>query len=125
MRHLRQYRWWYIVAALYLLTWLGGWIAHAHELRVFSDDYWSYLDGKLQVAMVEQRKQRDEFPRTYQVYESGPRSWVRWCLPILPGILLVDSGYSVGPLHARAGIKLVVYYGVGSSELCMLAGWVS
>ena len=46
----------------------------------------------------------------------GPTSHVYWCFPLLPGVLLVDSDYCVGPMYAGGGVKVVLYYGIGSTE---------
>lgn len=57
--------------------------------------------------------------------ENGPRTRVHWCQPVAPGFLLAHSEYVVGPLYGRGGIKIVFYYGFGSIELAMIAGWVA
>jgi hypothetical protein len=49
---------------------------------------------------------------------------VSWCVPILPGVLLANSHYVVGPLYGKGGYKLVFYYGWDSREV-VLAGWMS
>src|SRR6185312_15708266 len=32
-----------------------------------------------------------------------------WCLPLLPGVLLADSDYFIGPLSAGGSIKLIPF----------------
>jgi hypothetical protein len=59
------------------------------------------------------------------VHEKGPIFGVDWCVPLLPGVLLADSYYSVGPLYARGGVKIVVWYGVGSLEGPLIWGWLT
>jgi hypothetical protein len=46
-------------------------------------------------------------------------------VPVLPGILLANSDSSHGPLRGRGGVKIILYFGAGSTELCMLWGWLS
>jgi hypothetical protein len=56
----------------------------------------------------------------------GPWAEVHWCVPILPGLLIADSDYAIGRLYGRGGIKLVLFYGNGSKELCFISsGWSS
>ena len=52
-----------------------------------------------------------------------PSSRVDWCIPLLPGVLLADSSYHIGPLWAAGGPKLVVYYGFGTFEIPLPVGW--
>jgi hypothetical protein len=115
----------YLIATLYLLTWIGGWISHARQLQTDSDARWKYLHRRLYEDDLEQGKKVDEAVLSHYVHPEGPTSWVSWCVPILPGLLLADSGYTVGPLSGRGGGKLVLYYGFGSIELCTLWGWAA
>jgi len=55
----------------------------------------------------------------------GPASDVNWCLPLLPGVLLADSAYFIGPIYAKRTTKIVVYYGVGSFTALELWGWIT
>jgi hypothetical protein len=117
MRKLLRSRWtWLVVIALYAVTWVGGWISHARQLREETESSWKYLKARFGT-------ETESLPLSRYVHKDGPRYYVSWCLPILPGLLLADSGESIGPLSGHGGLKLVLYYGVGSSELAMLCGW--
>ncbi len=48
-----------------------------------------------------------------------------WCFPLLPGVLITNSWYQCGPLFGKGGVKLVLYYGVGSMEILTMNGWIS
>jgi hypothetical protein len=50
----------------------------------------------------------------------GYSAHVDWCFPVLPGLLVADSGYTIGPKHADDGIKIVLFYGIGSVEIVRL-----
>lgn len=59
------------------------------------------------------------------IFKGGPATGVDWCFPLLPGILITNSWYQCGPLFGKGGVKLVLYYGVGSLEILALNGWIS
>jgi len=46
-------------------------------------------------------------------------------IPLLPGLALVDSGYSVAPLAGYSSLKVVVWYVLGTFELVPLSWSVS
>ena len=46
-------------------------------------------------------------------------------IPILPGIAIVSSGYSAGPLWGQSSTKIVLWYGLGVRELIPLFGMIS
>lgn len=80
-----------VVVLLYAVTWIGGWITHARDLDACA------------------------------ARDKGFNAGIAWCFPILPGILVADSGYTIGPKHANDGVKVVLFYGFGSVELVRLA----
>jgi hypothetical protein len=51
------------------------------------------------------------------IHPDGPSSNVDWCFPVLPGILLTESGYSIGPRCGTEGVKIIYFYGFGCVEL--------
>ena len=57
------------------------------------------------------------------VYEDGPQWQVGWCVPLLPGILLVDSAASCGPLSGGGHRQFVFFYGYGTTVLCNRDTW--
>lgn len=60
-----------------------------------------------------------------ELRQGGPTSGVRWCVPVLPGVLLADSYYCVGPLCAAGGVKIVLYDGLGPVEVPTPWYWVT
>jgi hypothetical protein len=67
---------------------------------------------------MEAQSRKDGFPfYPYKLSAHDPTSKVNWCIPVLPGVLLADSSISQGPLSAEGGVKIVIYYGVGSVEI--------
>jgi hypothetical protein len=66
-----------------------------------------------------------EIPIYLQLREGCPATGVKWCFPILPGILLADSYEFLGPLNAKGTVKIVLFYGTGSVVLCDLFGWIA
>jgi hypothetical protein len=79
-----------VLLLLYVVTWVGGWITHARDL--------------------------DARAKRVTAYSAH----VDWCFPVLPGLLVTDSGYTIAPKHAESGIKVVLFYGIGSVEIVRL-----
>jgi prepilin-type processing-associated H-X9-DG protein len=86
------------VALLHALTWAGGCLTHSRE-----------LDSRA-------RRIYAAAPKGYRS-ESGPATGITWCIPLLPGVLLANSWYVVGPSWGEGGVKIVLYYGFGAKEL--------
>jgi hypothetical protein len=104
-----------VVVLLYLITWIGGWSSHARQLRANADA--SYRNLVLQT-------EGKRVPFNSRPHAGGPITGI-WCVPVLPGVLLVESGTSIAPLSGSGGLKLVLYYGFGSSELCWFYVWLA
>jgi hypothetical protein len=114
-----------ILVPLYLATWVGGWISHAGQLQANTEARYRAAKHRSEEYEAEARNHGERVPIFARVHEGGPSSGVSWCVPILPGVLLADSYSSVGPLNAQGGLKVVLWYGVGSVELCCLVCWVA
>ncbi len=90
-------------------------------------------EAEKRYEMVERENQQEEAnghshgykPYLTKLHKGGPLSKVWWCFPVLPGVLLADSQYSVGPLYAEGGVKIVFYYGVGSVAVPTPFGWIT
>jgi hypothetical protein len=106
-----------VLIGLYTWTWIGG--ATSHRRAMALDAGKRYADAVTQRAIDGKRS-----PST-DVSPKGPLSEVEWAFPILPGVLLADSYYYVGPSYGRGSVKVVVYYGFGSAIVCHLWGWLS
>jgi hypothetical protein len=116
-----------VYLVLYFATWVGGYRSHAQ-----------YLKDRVQASyrFMERERQREEeqalrfgvenehFTDLY-MHKSGPKYGVSWCVPVVPGVLLVYSYESTGPLMAGGGIKIILYDGSCSYELCTLWGWLA
>ena len=113
-----------VLLALYLLTWIGGWHSHAQEIEARAYRRWTDASARAQ-EMARLAAADGEQRRPIGLRQGGPQTGVDWCAPILPGVLICDSYYVIGPLWGRGGVKLVLYYGFGSVELLTLWGWIS
>ena len=107
-------------ALLYAVTWVGGWRAHARE--VAEEAKRRYGQAVAQNNKIAGGPSIDA-GLEIELSVDGPRSGVDWCVPLLPGVLLADSYYVVGPLYGEGQTKLVLYYGFGSWTLFELWGW--
>src|SRR5262245_20327381 len=115
---------WGFVLLLYAVTWCGGWITHARDLE--SSARARYQRGQELSAEWQARGPVDaQKPYYIKLREGGPDTGINWCIPLLPGVLLVDSYEELGPLAARDTGKIVIYYGIGSFEVCELWGWIA
>jgi len=113
-----------ILVPLYVSTWIGGWISHAQELRARAQTQYNsfeQLNREMNAGSGGAATDRDHV----KLRKGGPATYVDWCIPVLPGVLLVDSGSTFGPDCGWGGLKIVLYYGFGSKELCTLVGWIS
>ena len=123
MRHSRKV--WLVVAALYAFTWVGGWISHQRGLSAHA----RHLYEQAQKSEIEEASLYKQQGNSYQprriTRDGGPIATVNWCFPVLPGVLIADSYYVVGPLYGRGGISIILYYGFGCFQLGPIAGWIS
>jgi hypothetical protein len=110
------------IAILYLVTWIGGGLTYSRNLsaRAWSMSRAGIARDAQEAAWY--KAQGIPNPRTIPRTSATPTSRVNWCVPLLPGVLLADSEYHIGPLWAAGGPTLVVYYGFGTFEL-RIGGW--
>ncbi len=113
-----------IVVSAYLVTWIGGWYSHVCEMSGVARRLYTRAEAN-NAQLIEWERQGHEKTRPIELLPGGPKSVVNWCVPILPGVLLADSHYVVGPVFAKGSTKIVFYYGVGSSTFLELWGWIS
>ena len=114
------------VVTLYAITWIGGWITHARDMQC-------YVRRMYDNAQLRDREKAELLQKAgltvedtaHKYLKDGPKSGVDWCIPILPGVLLLNSWYVVGPLWGKGGVKVVLYYGLGTKEIAYLWGWIS
>jgi len=108
-----------VLVLLYLCTGIFGWQSHASELEAQAQRHWQG-----QAQMITQGK-ANGLPDGPLIRQGGPYTKVNWCFPVLPGVLLADSDYVIGPMNGKGGVKIVLFYGFGSVEICTLWGWIS
>ncbi len=112
-------KFWFGVGLLYAVTWVGGYFSHRSALR------------RQAAVLYAATKRYDESLRKTgelshpPVFGHGPAVRVNWCVPLFPGILLADSRYSIAPLNAHGGRKLVFYYLFGSGYKEVFAQWAA
>ena len=120
----RKAFWAFVLVALYAVTWVGGWIAHAEQLQERAQRGYEIAQRDNEEMELQSRKDCIPFhPTELRTHE--PASRVYWCVPVLPGILLADSAIYHGPLSACGGVKVVIYYGVGLVEFPTPWSWVA
>jgi hypothetical protein len=54
-----------------------------------------------------------------------PQTKVKWCVPLLPGLLLANSSETLGPLIGHGSLKLVFYDGTGTEVICEALLWLA
>jgi hypothetical protein len=114
------------LAVLYAATWLGGWITYSTDTKARARQTYANAQKRdREMADFYQREGLKAYDTSDHLFKEVPRAGVSWCVPLLPGVLLADSGYSIGPLWGRGGVYIVLYYGVGTVEIFWLAGWIS
>ncbi len=107
-----------IVCALYAATWIGGLLVYPRDMALRAEEEHA-------TASAIDRRRISESKSVPAAFPDGPKTTLRWSVPIAPGLLLVSSDYVIGPLWGHGGIRLVVFYGVGTVETGPLIGWIS
>ncbi len=59
------------------------------------------------------------------VHPDGPSVRFGPAIPILPGVLLLDNSYHIGPLYAKGQWTLFLFYGFGVVRLFEGTTWIS
>ena len=114
-----------IVILLYAGTWVGGWHSHATQLQSSAQKlYHEAREEEASKKAFWREKGFSESPESV-IRPQGPKTDISWSLPILPGILIADSSFSIGPLWGEGGIKIVIYYGFGSFAIGPIWGWMA
>jgi hypothetical protein len=108
-----------IIAVLYAWTWYGGYHIHSKDLASEANETYSSI-------VKEHQKKKEEYDSVgleysydiyTEVYKNGPKIGINWCFPIIPGIFIADSYYSIGPSSSVGGRKVILFYGIGAIEL--------
>ena len=114
------------LVSLYALTWVGGWVTHSRQIKSEARQLYAGAEKRdCEMAERFQKEGLDPHGISGHLSKSGPTAGVAWCVPLLPGVVLADSWYVIGPRWGKGGVKIVLYYGFGTKELVCLWGWVS
>ncbi len=107
------------VIAIYLGTGVGGYRAHLRQLQREAQMIYDrqLRDNEFEIAFAEKT---GGTPSITRLLPGGPRCHVDYCIPIVPGVCFVQSGWGVHSLCAREGTKIVIFYGTGSFTLMEL-----
>ena len=114
-----------IVALLYAGTWVGGYLSHADQLRSSAEKL--YAEARADEVLEKDLWKEVGFsePPKSRLRPQGPKTRISWSFPVLPGILVADSFYVMGPRWGRGGVKVIVYYGLGSWTIGPIWGWIA
>ena len=108
------------VAAIYVTTWVGGWITLSREVKASAQQ--EYEEAQL---IFRRMAESQEAQSIRTVRPGGPSAGVDWCIPLLPGVLLASSSCFIAPLWAHGSTCVILWYGTGTIELIGLWGWIS
>ena len=123
MRNSRRF--WTIVAVLYAITWVGGCVSHQRSLSAHARHLYQEAQLQEREEVASYKQEGSNYQPRRITRDGGPIARVNWCFPPLPGILVADSYYVVGPLYGRGGVSIIVYYGFGCCQLGPIWGWIS
>lgn len=120
----QKWFWVCVLVPLYAVTWIGGWILYARQLKDRTESGYRAVqhDNEVEEAAALRGGWK---PYLAKLHPDGPKSAVNLCLPILPGVLLADSYESIGPLDGQGGWYIVLYNGFSTTRVCMLWGWLA
>ena len=114
---------WLSVFILYAVTWIGGWLTCVRDLRKTT---WARYQRTREVVDRQLPLAREAGADTRflegALFSDGPK-YSLWCIPILPGVILVDYYAQTGPLFGGGGMEVRFYYGFGSGRFFQGPGW--
>jgi hypothetical protein len=113
------------LVAIYAITWVGGHLSHSKKVASNALAMYEAVQEKNDEISAFARREGLADYEPVQLGEGGPKSDVKWSFPLLPGILVVNSYYVIGPLWAEGGIKIIGYYGTSSRIICWISKWKS
>lgn len=114
---------WLFIAMLYAITWIGGFRLHSLALKKQAQSLYDE-SRKAKAETDVDRAHIGLAPYQSDLLPGGPVAIVNWCIPILPGVLIADSGYIIGSLRGGGGIRILVFYGSGLWDSEPIGGWV-
>jgi hypothetical protein len=112
-----------VYLVLYLATWMGGYRSHAQELKDKAEanylTYEQWFRVREENALRHGLRASDLTRDRMNLQRSGSKYGISWCVPLLPGAMVVDSYSSTGAFAVGHGIMvgrdigIVTYYGPG------------
>ena len=116
----------FLLAILYAITWVGGWITYEIDIKATANKNYIAAQKGYQKMMEFSKELGLRVNDTIDhLHKNGPKAGVDFCFPILPCVLLADSYSSIGPRNGESGVKIVLYYGLGTKELFSIWGSIS
>lgn len=117
-------KFWLCVIMLYAITWIGGFRLHSSALKKQAQQL--YEEARKSEAETAVDREHLGLPsKRAHIRSGGPIAKVNWCIPILPGILIADSEYIIGPLWGTGGVRILIFYGLDFWDSEPIWGWVS
>ena len=132
------------VAALYVITWVGGRTTLWHELNTIDQhealmvqeerEWWLQHLADVQAMWDEEEdprwnagleKSMADSREKLQYIDDGPHARVPLCVPLLPFVFVASYGRSLAPLSGRGRISIFLWYGIGTVELAYTTTWIS
>ncbi|OAI52071.1 hypothetical protein AYO47_06535 [Planctomyces sp. SCGC AG-212-M04] len=111
-----------IIVGLYLATWAGGTLSHWLTIRRSALKSWESLRQHEAKLLAEGKLTL--IPEKERAFANGPRYWLSYSVPLLPGLLLVSSSMDCGGRFGGGQQYLLFYYGFGSMVLQERTTWV-
>ena len=59
------------------------------------------------------------------VSKKGPSVETGFTIPILPGVLLMNNSYGIGPRNGSSQVTIFFFYGFGICRICEVVTWIS
>ncbi len=87
-----------VVILLYAITWLGGHATHSKKIREHAIKLYDEARLNHQKMSDWAHSEGLEEPQPVRLRKDGPKSEVKWSIPLVPGVLLANSYYVNGPL---------------------------
>lgn len=115
---------WLFVGALYVITWIGGYLSHSFVLSKHAEQLYAGA-RETEIERAADYKSYGGPPPRPVALAGGPIAKVDWCFPVLPGVLVANSQYVIGPLYGRGGIRILIFDGTGFWDSGPIWGWIS
>ena len=110
----------------YVLTWLiAPPMAKRHCERRAEQAYAMGLEYEQHEQELMREMGEDTETARPIVHAGGPSTSTGLAIPVLPGILMLNNSYHVGPLFAKGQVSFFLFYGFGVCRLFEFTTWIS